>query len=91
MEITGLFQPGMDGGDRMGGIGAEEAHEVTPGMAGDHRIQHRLQAIGAVDVAGTQGAAFQHAKPVEQKQRMVAKAVGNARSRRRPPARHGSD
>ena len=53
MEITGLFQPGMDGGDRMGGIGAEEAHEVTLGMAGDHRVQHRLPTIGAVDVAGT--------------------------------------
>ncbi len=65
----------MDGGDRMGGIGAEEAHEVTPGMAGDHRVQHRLPAIGAVNVAGTRGAAFRHAEPVEQKQRMVARAV----------------
>ena len=35
----------------------------------------RLPAIGAVDVAGTRGAAFQHAEPVEQKQRVEAGAV----------------
>src|SRR6202035_3835768 len=39
------------------------------------RLQHRLPPVGAVNVARTQGAAFQIAKLVEHEQRMIAGAV----------------
>jgi hypothetical protein len=39
------------------------------------RLQHRLPSIGAVNIAGAQGAAFQIAILVENEQRMIAGAV----------------
>jgi hypothetical protein len=36
------------------------------------RLQHIFPAIGAVDIAGAQGASFQIAELVEDEQRMIA-------------------
>jgi hypothetical protein len=44
-------------------------------ISGDDRVENIPPAIGAVDVAVAQGAAFQHAELVEQKVRVVAGAV----------------
>ena len=49
----------------IGGIGTEEAQDVTFGISGDDRVQHLLPAIGAANVAVPHGAAFQHAELVE--------------------------
>ena len=38
------------------------------------RIEHILPAVGAVDIAGTQSAAFEVAKLIEHEQRMIAGA-----------------
>jgi hypothetical protein len=48
--------------------------ETFPFVAFDNRREHALPTVGAVDVAGTQLAALQIAKLVEQKQRMIAGA-----------------
>ncbi len=65
----------MEGGERLGGIRPEEAHEVAPGRPGDHRVEDVAPAIGTVDVAVVQGAAVQQAEPVEQEVRVRAGAV----------------
>jgi len=67
----------MEGGDRLGGIRPEEAHEVAPGRPGDHRVEDVAPAIGTVDVAVAvaQGAAVQQAEPDEQEVRVRAGAV----------------
>ena len=75
VEIVRFLQPLVDRGHRVGGIGAEETHEVTLGISGDHRVEHILPTVRAVDVAMPQGAAFQHAELVEQEVRVVAGAV----------------
>ena len=49
--------------------------ETLPLIARHDRLQHAVPPVGAVNVAGTQGAAFQIAKLVEHEQRMIAGAV----------------
>ena len=75
VEVACLLQPRIDCGDRVGGIGTEEPHEVALGISGDDGVEDVLPAVGAVDVAGTQGALLQHPELVEQKERMVAGAA----------------
>jgi hypothetical protein len=75
VEIARFFQPLIDRGDRIGGIGPEEPQDVALGIPGDHRIKDVPPAVGAVDVAIAQGAAFQHAELVEQEVRVIAGAV----------------
>jgi hypothetical protein len=57
-----------------GGVGAKIKAQDFPFVAFDNRLEHALPAIGAVDVAGTQHAAFQIAELVEEEQWMVADA-----------------
>ena len=54
--VACFFQPRIDRRDRVGGIGAEKAHDVRFGIAGDHRVEHVPPAVGTVDVAIAQGA-----------------------------------
>ena len=75
VEIACFFKAFIDRGNGEGGIGAEKAHEMTPGISGEHRVQDFLPAICAMDVAVAQGAAFEHPELVEQKQRVVAGAT----------------
>ncbi len=75
MEGAHIFEPFVYPGNCKGGGGAEKPHEIALGIPGDHRVRNILPAIGAVDVAVAQGAAFQHAEPVEQEKRVVADAV----------------
>ncbi len=85
VEILRLVQPRIDCRDRIGGVSPEEPQDVPRGIPGDHRIEDVAPAIGAMDVSIVQGTAFQHAELVEQKVRVVAGALTNARSRRTPP------
>ena len=48
------------------GIPSEVAAQVPAPVANDNRFQHAFPVIGAVDVAGTQGAPFHIAELVEQ-------------------------
>ena len=75
MEVAHIFKPFAYPGNYKGGVGAEEPHEIAPGIPGDHRVQNIVPAIGVVDVAVAQGAAFQHAELVEQEKRVVAAEV----------------
>ncbi|EDP61583.1 hypothetical protein BAL199_07853 [alpha proteobacterium BAL199] len=76
VEIACPFQSLIECRDRIGGIGPEEAAtKVATSVAGDHRIKDVPPAVGAVDVAIAQGAAFQHAELVEQEVGMIAVAV----------------
>ena len=75
VEITCLFQSFVERRDRIGGIGPEEPQDVPRGIVGDDRIEDAPLAIGTVDVAIAQGAAFQHAELVEQEVGVVAGAV----------------
>ena len=75
VEIACLLQPPIDRGNCIGGVSAEEAHEVALGISSDHRVEDLLPTVGAVDVAIAQGAALQHAELVEQEVRVVASAV----------------
>jgi len=76
VEILRLFQPRIDRGDRVGSVGPEEASpKVAASIPGDDGVQDIPPAIGAVDIAVAQGAALQHAEPVEQEVGMVAVAV----------------
>ena len=75
VEITCLFEACVDRRYGIGRIGPKEAHDVAFGISGDHRVQNLLPAVGAVDVAVPQGTAFQHAKLVEHKERMVRVAA----------------
>ncbi|GGC10431.1 hypothetical protein GCM10011363_28920 [Marivita lacus] len=59
----------------MSGIGPKEPHYVALRIPGDDRIEDIPPAIGVVDVAMAQDAAFQHTEPVEQKIRVIAGAV----------------
>jgi hypothetical protein len=76
VEITGLFEPCIDRRAGIGGVSAEEAPtKLAASLAGDHRVEHILPVVGAVDIAVPHGTAFQHPELVEQKQWMVAGAV----------------
>ena len=55
-------------------VGPEINARNLPFVSFDNRLQHALPPIGAVDVAGTQRAAFQIAELIEHKQRMIAGA-----------------
>ena len=62
LEEPGFFQSLIDLGDRVGGVGPEEAStKVALRVAGDDGVENVPPAIGAVDVAMAQGAALQHA------------------------------
>ena len=58
-----------------GGIASEVAAQVPFPVTLNDRFQNVAPAVGAVDIAGTQGAPFQIAELVEQEQRMVAGAA----------------
>ena len=58
-----------------GGIGAKEAAHLTVPITRDYRFHNIPPAVGRVNVAGTQSAAFQIAELVEDEQRMVAGAA----------------
>ena len=58
-----------------GGIGAEVMPERLVPVSSDHRLQHVAPLVGAVHVAGTQGAPFQIAELVEHEQRVKARAA----------------
>ena len=76
VEITRFLQPLIDRGDRIGGIGPEEASsKVAASIPGDDRIKDVPTVVGTVDVAIAQDAAFQHAELVEQEVWVVAGAV----------------
>jgi hypothetical protein len=47
------------------GVTAEVEGEAALAIAGDHRHQHRAPIVGAMDVAGPQGAALEVAELVE--------------------------
>ncbi len=55
MEVAHIFEPFAYPGNCKGGVGAQEPHEIAPGIPGDHRVQNILPAIGAVDVAVVRG------------------------------------
>ena len=76
VEVPRPFQPLIDRGDCVGGIGPKEAAaKVAPLVTRNDGVENIPPAIRAVDIAMAQGAAFQHAELVEQKIRMVAGAV----------------
>gem|GEM_PF-2606171 len=75
VEIACFFQPFVDGGDRVSRVRTKEPHDVTFNIPGNDGVEDVPPAIGAVDVAMAQGAAFQHAELVEQKVGVVAGAV----------------
>ena len=76
VEVACLFQTFVDRGDRIGCVRPEEpAPKVAARIARNDRIENISPAVGAVDVAVSQGAAFQHAELVEQKVGVVAGAV----------------
>ena len=76
VEIARFFQPRIERGDRIGSVRPKEAApKVAASIPGDHRIKDLPPAIGAVDVAVTQGTALQHAELVEQEVGVVAGAV----------------
>lgn len=76
VEEPGFFQPHIDRGDRVGSVGPEEAStKVAASISGNDGIKDIPPAIGAVDIAVTQGAALQHAKLVEQEDGVIAGAV----------------
>src|SRR5262245_6105513 len=52
-------------------VAAEPKRQAALTVAGDHRLQHRAPAFGAMSVARPQGAAFQVAELIEYEQRMV--------------------
>ena len=55
-------------------VGSEINARDFVSISRHNRLQHALPAVGGVDVAGSQRAAFQIAKLIEQEQRMVAGA-----------------
>jgi hypothetical protein len=75
IDIVSLLQPRIDRRAGTGGVSAEEPEDVAFGIAGDHRVRNIPPAIGTVDVAVAQGAAFQHAELVKQEVWVVAGAV----------------
>jgi hypothetical protein len=68
-EIVRLFHPQVDRGAGIGRIGPKEAPDVAHGIAGNYGVEHTLPAVGAVDVAVTHGAGFQHTELVEHDER----------------------
>ena len=58
-----------------GGITPEAASQVPFPVTLNDRLQNAAPTIGAVDVAGTQGTAFQIAELIEHEQRVVAGAL----------------
>lgn len=69
------FQVVVQIGQGEGCIAPEEPTLAPVAIPRHDRLQHRAPVGGAVDVAGTQGGAFQVAKLVEDEQRMVAGAT----------------
>ena len=61
--------------------------ETLAAIARLDRLQHALPTIGAMDVPGTQRAAFQIAELVEQKQGMIAGAGMSSSTVPSPAAR----
>ena len=68
------FEILVDLGIGEAGVGAEIDARDLAAIARHDRLQHALPSIGAVNVAGTQGAALQIAELVEHEQRMIAGA-----------------
>src|SRR3954454_22814331 len=56
-------------------VGSEVAPLHRGPVTGDDRLQHLTPALGGVDVARTQGAAFQVAELIENEQRVIARAA----------------
>ena len=67
----------------------EEPQDVAVGIPGDDGVENAPPAVGTVDVAKPQGAAFEHTELVEQEVRVIVGALTNARSLRTLPDRHG--
>ena len=67
LSFQQLVQLGL--GERR--VAAEPERQAALTVAGDHRLQHRAPAFGAVSVAGPQDAALQVAELVEDEQRVV--------------------
>ena len=65
VEIARLLQPRLDCRVGISGVGSQETHKVARGILGDHRVEDVPPAIGTVEVAIAQGAAFHHAELVE--------------------------
>src|SRR3989338_1369910 len=76
VEEPRFFQSLIDRRDRVGSIGPEEpATKVALRVARNDGVENITPAIGAVDVAMAQGAAFQHPELVEQKVGVIAATV----------------
>lgn len=76
VEEPRFFQSLIDRRDRVGSIGPEEpATKVALRVARNYGVENITPAIGAVDVAMAQGAAFQHPELVEQKVGVIAATV----------------
>ena len=65
------FEVAVDLGIGEAGVGPEIKARDFAAIARQDRLQNALPAIGAVQVAGPQGAAFQTAELVEHEQRMI--------------------
>ena len=63
-EVLG-FQKLVDVRGGEGGIPSEIQPYLPPLVANDNRLQHAIPVIGAVDIAGAQGASFQITELVE--------------------------
>ena len=68
------FEVLVDIGIGKTGVGAEIQARDLAAIARHDRVEHIPPAVGAVDVAGTQGTAFQIAELVEHELRMIAGA-----------------
>ena len=76
VKIVCLFQPLVNRGNCVGGVGSEEpASKVALRVARNDGVENIPTAIGAVDIAVAQGTALQHAELVEKKVRVIAGAV----------------
>ena len=75
VEVAVGFQHLVAARDGKSSIGPEEPHQVTIRISRDHRLQYLVPSIGAVDLAGAQGAAFKMAELVEDEERVIAHAA----------------
>ncbi len=78
-QPNGVFDPFpfeilVDLGIGEAGVGAEIEARNLAAIAGHDRLQDALPSIGAVNIAGPQGAAFQIAILVEHEERMITGA-----------------
>ena len=71
VEITRCLQNFVEFWDGEGGVAPGEPHQVTIRISRDDGLQDRFPSVGAVDVAGAQGAAFEGPKLVEDEQRVI--------------------